>query len=216
MNATALLAAIVGCGISTSALAAENKTPVAAQTAVFAGGCFWCVEAALEKLEGIGAVVSGYTGGHVEQPSYEQVSAGSTGHYEAVEVVYDPQRVTYEQLLETFWKNIDPYDDTGQFCDKGDQYRAAIFFSGAEQQKAAEASKHELERSGVLAQPVVTQILPAQHFWPAEAYHQDYYKKNPLRYRYYRTVCGRDRRLNAVWSGVDVKAIVTGGETATE
>lgn len=216
MSATALLAAIVTCCLSASSIAAENKSPVATQTAVFAGGCFWCVEAALEKLEGVSEVVSGYTGGHIERPSYEQVSAGNTGHYEAVEVVYDPQRVTYEQLLKTFWNNIDPYDDTGQFCDKGDQYRAAIFFSGAEQQKAAEASKHELEMSGALVQPIVTQILPAQRFWLAEDYHQDYYKKNPLRYRYYRTVCGRDRRLNEVWSEVDLEAILTDKEKATK
>ncbi|MFZ0256835.1 MAG: peptide-methionine (S)-S-oxide reductase MsrA [Gammaproteobacteria bacterium] len=216
MSATALLAAIVTCCLSASSIAAENKSPVATQTTVFAGGCFWCVEAALEKLEGVSEVVSGYTGGHIERPSYEQVSAGNTGHYEAVEVVYDPQRVTYEQLLKTFWNNIDPYDDTGQFCDKGDQYRAAIFFSGAEQQKAAEASKHELEMSGALVQPIVTQILPAQRFWPAEDYHQDYYKKNPLRYRYYRTVCGRDRRLNEVWSEVDLEAILTDKEKATK
>lgn len=216
MSPTAIFAAVVISSMTISAMATENKEGMAQRSAIFAGGCFWCVEAAFEKLEGVTEVISGYTGGHAEQPTYKQVSKGGTGHYEAVEVVYDPRRVSYEQLLETFWRNIDPYDDTGQFCDKGDQYRAAIFFRGARQQEAAEASKYALEQAGVLAAPVVTQILPAAPFWPAEDYHQGYYKKNPLRYRYYRTACGRDRRLNKVWSEIDLKAVLSENKQAGE
>ncbi len=216
MSPAATVVAVLACCITASATAAENKDPRPSETAVFAGGCFWCVEAAFEKLKGVKDVISGYTGGQTEQPSYKQVSKGATGHYEAVQVVYDPRQVSYEQLLETFWRNIDPYDDTGQFCDKGEQYRAAIFFNGAQQQKAANASKHALEQPGVLAEPVVTQILPAQQFWPAEDYHQDYYKKNPLRYRYYRTACGRDRRLKNVWSEVDLVPVGSENKQAEE
>jgi len=216
MSKTAVLAAILTCYLSVSAMASGNNRSGAVQTAIFAGGCFWCVEAAFEKVKGVSAVISGYTAGHVERPSYKQVSEGTTGHYEAVEVTYDPQQVTYEQLLKTFWRNIDPYDDTGQFCDKGSQYRAAIFFSDARQKKAAEASKQALERSGVLKGPVVTELLLTQRFWHAEEYHQDYYKKNPIRYRYYRFLCGRDRRLNDIWSEVDLAAILMNSNDTRE
>ena len=216
MTSKAILGAVLIYCLTVNAMAAENDNPVDLQMAIFAGGCFWCVEAAFEKLDGVSEVISGYTGGRAEQRSYKQVSKGGTGHYEAVEVVYDPQRMSYDQLLEAFWKNIDPYDDTGQFCDKGDQYRAAIFFRGAEQQEAAEASKHALEISGALTQPIATQILPAQRFWPAEDYHQDYYKKNPIRYRFYRTACGRDRRLNDVWSEIDVASVLAKQERAKD
>jgi methionine-S-sulfoxide reductase len=216
VSTRAFLTAVVTCCMSATAVATDDENPVALPTAVFAGGCFWCMEAAFEKLEGVREVISGYTGGHVEKPSYQQVSKGGTGHYEAVKVVYGPERVTYEQLLATFWRNIDPHDDTGQFCDKGDQYRAAIFFSDAKQQRAAEASKDALEMSGVLTEPIVTQILPTQRFWPAEEHHQGYYEKNPIRYHYYRTVCGRGRRLSKVWNGVDLEAILADKKRAKD
>lgn len=167
--------------------------------AVFAGGCFWCIEADFDKLPGVTAVVSGYSGGSVKNPGYEQVSAGGTGHLEVVEVQYDPQRVSYPQLLDYFWRHIDPFDAAGQFCDKGPQYRSAIFAADATQQQAAQQSKQAL--ASRFKQPVATDILPAATFYPAEDYHQDYYKKNPLRYRYYRHSCGRDQRVEQVWSG---------------
>jgi peptide-methionine (S)-S-oxide reductase len=182
---------------SPSAPAPAPGAPTA--TAIFAGGCFWCMEPPFEKLDGVTAVTSGYTGGSVPEPSYEAVSAGRTGHYEAVEVTYDPEKVGYDTLLDVFWKNIDPLDGGGQFCDRGDQYRAAIFYENAEQRQAAEASKAAIERAGVPRGKIVTPVLPAAPFYPAEDYHQDYYKKNPLRYQFYRTGCGRDRRLATVW-----------------
>ncbi len=166
---------------------------------VFAGGCFWCMEKPFESLDGVKQVLSGYTGGHVDNPTYKQVSAGHTGHYEVIEVAYDPSVVDYSRLLEVFWKNIDPHDAKGQFCDKGDQYRAAIFVENDEQRVLAEASRAALAESGVLKDRVVTEIVAAQKFYPAEDYHQDYYKRNPIRYNYYRYRCGRDERLKAVW-----------------
>jgi peptide-methionine (S)-S-oxide reductase len=167
--------------------------------AIFAGGCFWCMQPPYDALEGVLETEAGYIGGHVEDPTYQQVVAGGTGHAEAVRVVYDPDVVTYEELLAVFWRNIDPLDDGGQFCDRGDQYRSAIFARGSEQRAAAEASRAELAASDRFDQPLVTEILDAQTFYRAEEYHQDYYKKNPLRYRLYRMNCGRDRRLNALW-----------------
>lgn len=166
--------------------------------AVFAMGCFWCAESDFEKVDGVLSVVSGYTGGAVENPSYEQVSDGGTGHFEAIEVTYDPARVSYERLLDVFWRGVDPFDAVGQFCDKGDQYRAAIFTADAAQKQAAGESLKKVE--GLLAgERVVTLVLEASKFWPAEDYHQDYYKKNPVRYRFYRGRCGRDERLQEVW-----------------
>lgn len=188
----ALLAAILAAG----AAAAERR-----ETAVFAGGCFWCVESDLEKVPGVLEAVSGYTGGTLADPTYEQVSSGSTGHAEAVRVSYDPARITYDRLLDLFWRNIDPLTPGAQFCDHGSQYRSAIFPLNEAQRSAAEASKKKLESSGRLGGPVVTEIVPATRFYPAEAYHQDYYKKNPIRYRVYRRSCGRDRRLKEVWGG---------------
>jgi peptide-methionine (S)-S-oxide reductase len=161
--------------------------------ATFAGGCFWCMEPPFESLKGVVSVTSGYTGGDVANPTYQQVSDGGTGHYEAVQVRYDPQQITYAQLLEVFWRNIDPTDDGGQFCDRGPQYRAAIFFHDAAQKQAAEQSKKAKKLR------VVTEILPARPFYPAEEYHQDYAKKNPVRYKFYRFNCGRDRVLKKVW-----------------
>lgn len=169
----------------------------ATQTAIFAGGCFWCVEADFDKVPGVTATVSGYTGGHLANPTYRQVSAGGTGHYEAVQVSYDDKKVSYQQLLEYFWKHIDPYNPRGQFCDNGQSYRAVIFYNNADEQRLANASKADLQKRN--PQPIATQILPAQTFYPAEDYHQNYYQKNPLRYKYYRYRCGRDQRLKTLW-----------------
>ncbi|MGK7346766.1 MAG: peptide-methionine (S)-S-oxide reductase MsrA [Candidatus Nitrospinota bacterium M3_3B_026] len=169
------------------------------ETAIFAGGCFWCMEPPFDKLEGVVSTTSGYTGGHKENPTYREVSSGGTGHVEAVRIVYDPQKTSYERLLEVFWKNIDPTDNSGQFCDHGPQYRSAIFYMDEDQKRLAEESKKTLEESGVLAAPTVTEIRPATEFYPAEDYHQDYYRKNPIRYKFYRYNCGRDKRLRELW-----------------
>jgi len=167
--------------------------------ATFAGGCFWCIEADFEKVEGVVTVTSGYTGGTVEDPSYEDVSAGGTGHAEAVRVVFDPEVVSYRELLDIFWHNIDPTVVDRQFCDIGSQYRSAIFYHDETQREMAEQSLAELEHSKPFPEPIVTEITAASAFYPAEAYHQDYYKKNKLRYSYYRKGCGRDRRLAELW-----------------
>jgi peptide-methionine (S)-S-oxide reductase len=167
--------------------------------ATFAGGCFWCMEHPFDALPGVVSVTSGYTGGHKANPTYEEVSAGATGHAEAVEIVFDPAQVGYRTLLEVFWRNIDPTTRDRQFCDVGSQYRSAVFYHGEDQRRLAEESKVALERSGKLPGPVVTEIQPAGTFYPAEEYHQHYYRKNPLRYRLYRASCGRDRRLEELW-----------------
>ena len=167
--------------------------------ATFAGGCFWCIEADLEKVEGVLSVTSGYTGGTVANPTYKQVSAGKTGHTEAVRVVFDPQIVRYDDLLAVFWRNIDPTVSDQQFCDVGDQYRSGVFYHNEAQREAAERSRAEIEKTKPFADPIVTEITGATAFYPAEAYHQDYSKKNPLRYSYYRKGCGRDRRLAELW-----------------
>ena len=167
------------------------------ETAVFAGGCFWCTEADFEKVPGVISAVSGYTGGTTDNPTYEQVSAGGTGHYEAVEVRFDPARVSYPVLAQYFFRTVDPTDATGQFCDKGESYRTAILVAGDPQKDAAGAAKKAA--GAVLKQAVVTPILPAALFWPAENYHQDYYKLNSVKYRYYRSRCGRDARLKELW-----------------
>lgn len=168
-------------------------------TATFAGGCFWCMEPPFEKLAGVISVTSGYTGGQKLDPTYEEVSAGGTGHAESVQVLYDSTQITYAQLLEVFWHNIDPVAVNRQFCDAGSQYRSAIFFHNEEQKGWAEASKQELEQSGRFDRPIATEIVAASTFYPAEEYHQDFYKKNPLRYKAYRAGCGRDRRLEELW-----------------
>ena len=170
--------------------------------ATFAGGCFWCMEPPFDALAGVVSTTSGYTGGHTANPTYEQVSAGKTGHAEAVEIVYDPRKVTYARLLEVFWRNIDPLTANAQFCDMGSQYRAAIFVHDEAQRKLAEASKDAVAQR--LQKPIVTEIMAASQFCPAEEYHQDYYKKNPIRYKFYSTSCGRERRLEAIW-GPDAK-----------
>ncbi len=187
--------------------ACANKEPeayVAPETgelavATFAGGCFWCVEAGLEVVPGVQEVVSGYTGGHVVNPTYRQVSGGGTGHVEAVQVYYDPGVVTYEQLLDAFWRQIDPTDRKGQFSDRGSEYRPVIFVETEAQRTAVEKSRQALDESGRYRKPVVIEILPSTTFYIAEANHQDYYKRNPLRYRYYRSGSGRDRFLKKVW-----------------
>jgi peptide-methionine (S)-S-oxide reductase len=168
-------------------------------TATFAGGCFWCMEGPFDKVKGVISTTSGYTGGTKPNPTYEEVSTGTTGHTEAVQVVYDPSKVSYAQLLQIFWRNIDPLTPNAQFCDHGPQYRSAIFFHDAEQQRLAEESKRQLEASGRFKAAIVTELVPAATFYPAEEYHQDYYQKNPVRYRYYRFGCGRDARLKQLW-----------------
>ncbi len=167
--------------------------------AVFAGGCFWCMEEAFEGVEGVVSVTSGYTGGHVANPSYEQVSAGITGHAESVEVVFDPTKVSYGQLLKVFWRNIDPTTPDQQFCDHGAQYRSAIFYQDEQQKRLAEESKRAVEQSKPFKAPIVTQIVPASAFYAAEEYHQDFYKKNPIRYKFYKFNCGRAQRLQELW-----------------
>lgn len=167
--------------------------------ATFAGGCFWCTESDFEKVPGVAKVISGYTGGQKRNPTYEEVSAGGTGHVEAIQIHYDPAKVTYEQLLDVFWKHIDPTDPDGQFVDRGSQYRSIIFYHDEEQKRLAGKSKEALEKSGKFTKPIVTEIQKFTHFYEAEDYHQDYYKKNPLRYKYYRWGSGRDQFLEKVW-----------------
>ncbi|WP_300973834.1 peptide-methionine (S)-S-oxide reductase MsrA [Sphingomonas sp. LHG3406-1] len=193
-----LLGALTACGSDPSP---ASTAPGGGQraTAVFAGGCFWCTESDFDKMPGVIATVSGYTGGRTANPTYEQVSAGGTGHIEAVRVTYDPARVSYAQLAARFMRTIDPLDAGGSFCDRGYQYRAAFFVANAEQRRVAEAMNARTQQ--VLKKPVATLVLPAATFTPAEDYHQDYYKKNPIRYRFYRSRCGRDARLAEVWGG---------------
>jgi len=197
----AFIGILLGLFVMNNTVQAEEiKTPSNTKTAIFAGGCFWCMQSDFDKIPGVIKTVAGYTGGTVKDPSYEQVSAGGTGHYESIEVYYDPSKVTYQQLLNDFWHNVDPTDASGQFCDKGQQYRAVIFYENGQQKKLAEASKQQLLDSGKFKQ-IATQILPASTFYPAEDYHQEYYKKNPVRYKFYRYSCGRDKRLEQVWGG---------------
>ena len=183
--------------VATVALAAAQDTGHAKAT--FAGGCFWCVEEAFEKVPGVISAVSGYTDGDVDNPSYKQVTGGQTGHAEAVEVIFDPAQVTYEQLLDVFWHNVDPTVVDRQFCDVGNQYRTAIFVHDDEQMRLAEASKKALQASKPFTEAIVTPIVAASTFYPAEDYHQDYYKHNPLRYRFYKWNCGRAQRLAELW-----------------
>jgi peptide-methionine (S)-S-oxide reductase len=193
------------------AFGAAAQTGTAAQTgaqlktATFAGGCFWCMEAPFDKLPGVTAVTVGYTGGTKTSPTYQEVSAGSTGHAEAVDVSYDPARIGYDKLLEVFWHNVDPVTVNAQFCDHGTQYRTAIFYHDEEQKRAAEASRDGIAKSGKLGKPIVTEITKATAFWPAEDYHQHYYVKNPVRYKFYRYNCGRDQRLEQLW-GTEFKS----------
>jgi peptide methionine sulfoxide reductase msrA/msrB len=181
-----------------------------AETAVFAGGCFWCTESDFEKVDGVLEVVSGYTGGTVKNPTYKQVSSGGTGHVEAVKVLYDPEKVTYEELLDVFWRHVNPTDAGGQFVDRGSQYRSVIFYADKKQKESAEKSKKMLEEAGPFEKPIVTEILPLDVFYPAEDYHQDYYKKNPLRYRWYRSGSGRDSFLKKIWANFEEKPMKKG------
>jgi len=171
------------------------------ESAIFAGGCFWCLEKPFDQLEGVSSTISGYSGGDVDNPTYQQVSNGGTGHKEVVRVTYDPAQVSYERLLEVFWVNIDPIDGGGQFCDRGSQYTSAIFYLNESQRKVAENSFNALVDSARFKQPIQTQLLQASEFYSSEDYHQDYYLKNPIRYKYYRYACGRDTRLQEVWGG---------------
>lgn len=204
MSAKLELAMAVACmlgAMNVSAAAPESGAGAATQhaaTAIFAGGCFWCMEADYEKLPGVLGVESGYTAGKTANPSYKQVSAGGTGHTEAVRITYDPAKVSYPQLVEYFWKNIDPTVKDRQFCDIGSQYRAGIYWQNEEERRVAEASRDELLKSGKFRE-IHTEIVPATTFYPAEDYHQDYYKKNPIRYSFYRRGCGRDARLKELW-----------------
>jgi methionine-S-sulfoxide reductase len=180
-------------------VALTNNSIASTSRAIFAGGCFWCMEAPFEKLDGVSEVISGYTGGSKLNPTYQEVSAGGTGHAEAVEVLYDPQLVSYEKLLDVFWRQIDPTDADGQFVDRGNQYRSGIFYLDAGQKQLAEKSKQQLEKTGRFNKPIVTEITAAGKFYPAEEYHQDYHSKNPIRYWYYRGGSGRDDYLDKVW-----------------
>lgn len=184
----------------TTLMAKDENTQQASKNteiAIFAGGCFWCLEKVYENVPGIISSISGYTGGHFANPTYEQVSAGGTEHRESVQVTYDPGVIAYKELLDLFWHNIDPLDEKGQFCDKGDSYKAAIFYSNEDQKTKAETSKQAVEKT--LNKKVVTDILPASTFYPAEEYHQNYASKNPIRYKFYSTTCGRASRLKEVW-----------------
>ena len=197
----AVRALLVGALVSAAAWAAAQQGPAAASTAkaTFAGGCFWCVESDFDKVPGVLSTTSGYTGGTVANPSYEQVSSKRTGHAEAVQIVYDPAKVSYEQLLERYWHSIDPTTKDAQFCDHGSPYRTAIFTNDAQQAKAAQASLAALQKSKPFKDPIVTEIVPAGAFYAAEDYHQDYYKKNPVRYKFYTSGCGRYARLDQLW-----------------
>ena len=195
---------IVAAASLTLGLAAPAFAAPAAEraTAIFAGGCFWCEETAFVDVPGVLSVTSGFTGGQTRNPTYEQVSSGGTGHAESIEVVFDPAKVSYEKLLDIFWHNVDPTQANGQFCDHGNQYRSAIFYANEAQHKAAEASKAKLQADPRFAGKIATQIVPASPFYRAEEYHQQFYKKNPVRYHEYREGCGRDARLRALW-GLD-------------
>ena len=204
LTVVVILAAVAS---ATRPQAAPQSAPLAAaqpaqgnqDKATFAGGCFWCMEPPFDELPGVISTTSGYTGGQKKNPTYEEVSAGGTGHTESVEVVFDPAKVTYQQLLDVFWKNIDPTTPDRQFCDVGSQYRSAIFYHSDEQKRLAMASKKTIDDSGRFKQPVVTEIVPAAPFYHAEEYHQDYYKKNPIRFKYYKFGCGRAKRLEQLW-----------------
>jgi peptide-methionine (S)-S-oxide reductase len=204
------LAALTGAraASSTQGKSAGSPHPAHVEVATFAMGCFWCGETQFESQPGVLSVISGYTGGRQENPTYEQVSDGGTGHYESVQVTFDPAKTSYAKMLDLFWHGIDPTQDDGQFCDRGPQYRSVVFVADEKQRKLAEETKHAIEASGVLHEPIVTQILPATRFWPAEDYHQDFWKKDPVRYRTYRLGCGRDRRLVELWGALASKPLV--------
>jgi peptide-methionine (S)-S-oxide reductase len=196
-----VMAAILFAAITITTRAGEvpKDTTAGLEKATFAGGCFWCMEPPFDKLDGVVSTTSGYTGGNTVNPTYRQVSAGGTGHAEAVEILYDPKTISYEKLLDVFWRNVDPTATDRQFCDDGNQYRAEIFFHNEDQKRLAEQSRAAIERTKPFKEPIVTKITPALAFHRAEEYHQDYYKKNPIRYKFYRHNCGRDQRLRELW-----------------
>jgi len=196
-RAALFIAALAACCCGSAV--AQNGDPDKTATAIFAGGCFWCTEADFEKVPGVVSARSGYIGGRMQDPNYEQVASGATRHTEAVEVRYDPARVTYEELLRVFWRSIDPLAENRQFCDSGAQYRTGVFFRGEMQRAQARASLRALQQDARLDGEIHTEITRAGTFWPAEEYHQDYYRKNPVRYRFYRLSCGRDARLREIW-----------------
>ncbi|MGR8949090.1 MAG: peptide-methionine (S)-S-oxide reductase MsrA [Gammaproteobacteria bacterium] len=175
------------------------EKPASQAEAIFAGGCFWCMEPPYDEIDGVISTISGYTDGHKKDPTYKEVSSGTTGHTEAIKITYDPAKVSYAQLVEIFWRNIDPVTPNRQFCDSGTQYRSGIYYLNDEQRKIAEQSRIDIEQSGILDKKVVTEIKPASVFYAAEDYHQDYYVKNPVRYKFYRYNCGRDQRLKDIW-----------------
>ncbi|HIJ80927.1 MAG TPA: peptide-methionine (S)-S-oxide reductase MsrA [Desulfuromonadales bacterium] len=189
----------VFAGLVLTLVLSQSVSAAKVEKATFAGGCFWCMEEPFEKLPGVISVTSGYTGGQKKNPTYQEVSAGGTGHAEAIQIVFDPALVPYSKLLDIFWRNIDPTVHDRQFCDTGNQYRSGVFYHGEEQKRAAQQSKAALEKNKTFKGEVVTAISPAAEFYPAEEYHQHYYRKNPLRYKYYRNGCGRDRRLKELW-----------------
>jgi peptide-methionine (S)-S-oxide reductase len=196
---TMCLMLMAGLLLSGAAQAGETKAMTGkTATATFAGGCFWCMEPPFDKLDGVISTTSGYTGGHKDNPTYEEVSSGTTGHAESLQIVYDPSKVSYAQLLQVFWNNIDPTVKDAQFCDHGNQYRSAIFYHNEEQRRLAEESKEALIKSKKFP-AVYTEIVPFTKFYPAEDYHQNYYQKNPIRYKFYRYSCGRDQRLEELW-----------------
>ena len=190
--------ALLSCMLLSPAQA-QQKIPPGHDIATFAGGCFWCMEPPYDEIPGVISTTSGYIGGQKKNPTYEEVSSGRTGHTEAVQVVYDPKKVTYQQLLDVFWPNIDPTTPNAQFCDHGSQYRSGIFYHNEEQMRLAVASRDQVARTKRFREPIVTEITKATTFYTAEEYHQDYYKKNPLRYKFYRANCGRDQRLEQLW-----------------
>lgn len=196
---TIIAVGFMTCATLTAWLSSGVQSAPTTAKAYFAGGCFWCMEEAFEKVDGVLTVVSGYMGGTVSNPTYEQVSDGRTGHAESIEVTYDPSKVTYQKLLDAFWRNIDPVMPNAQFCDHGTQYRAVVFYSTDEEKRLSEESKGKIEQSKRLPAPIVTQLVQSSTFYQAEDYHQDYYKKNPLRYKYYKYSCGRAQRLEALW-----------------
>ena len=198
MSLSTRLLAVLFCMLFTP-VQAQQKIPPGHEIATFAGGCFWCMEPPYDEIPGVLSTTSGYIGGQKKNPTYEEVSSGRTGHTEAVQVVYDPKQVSYQKLLEVFWPNIDPTTPNAQFCDHGSQYRSGIFYHNEEQMRLALASRDQVERTKRFREPIVTEITKATIFYPAEDYHQDYYKKNPLRYKFYRANCGRDQRLEQLW-----------------
>jgi len=199
MNVASMLRILGGVLLVIMTTQAHAATDTKTAIATFAGGCFWCMQYPFDELPGVISTTSGYTGGTEENPKYAQVSAGSTGHTEAVQVVFDPNKIGYDRLLDVYWKNTDPTTPNRQFCDVGSQYRPAIFYHDANQKKLAEASKARLQQSKLFSENIITEITAASAFWAAEEYHQNYYIKNPIRYKYYRFGCGRDHRLKQLW-----------------